>query len=68
MRMDDTAVAALAARPAADALVPLRSSGRTGRLDGSPLVYNRPDPSLSDLVVTRPGQADRVLAAVRSAR
>ncbi|CCG05357.1 inositol monophosphatase family protein [Blastococcus saxobsidens] len=40
----------------------------TCRLDGSPLVYNRPDPSLPDLVVTRPELADRVLAAVRSAR
>ncbi|MGY2083695.1 inositol monophosphatase family protein [Blastococcus sp. SYSU DS0539] len=40
----------------------------TCRLDGSPLVYNRPDPALPDLVVTRPELADRVLAAVRAAR
>nr|WP_269801764.1 inositol monophosphatase family protein [Blastococcus atacamensis] len=40
----------------------------TTRLDGSPLVYNAPDPSLPDLVVTRPELADRVLAAVRGGR
>jgi 3'(2'), 5'-bisphosphate nucleotidase len=40
----------------------------TSRLDGSPLVYNGPDPWLPDLVVCRPELADRVLAAVRSAR
>ena len=40
----------------------------TCRLDGSPLRYNVPDPSLPDLVVTRPELADRVLAAVRAGR
>ncbi|WP_346620287.1 inositol monophosphatase family protein [Blastococcus montanus] len=40
----------------------------TCRLDGSPLVYNRPDPSLPDLVVSRPELADRVLAAAGAAR
>ena len=40
----------------------------TCRLDGAPLVYNRPDPSLPDLVVARPELADEVLAAVRPAR
>jgi 3'(2'), 5'-bisphosphate nucleotidase len=40
----------------------------TCRLDGSPLVYNAPDPSLPDLVVTRPELADRVLAAARAGR
>jgi 3'(2'), 5'-bisphosphate nucleotidase len=39
----------------------------TSRLDGSPLVYNAPDPWLPDLVVCRPELAARVLAAVRSA-
>jgi 3'(2'), 5'-bisphosphate nucleotidase len=39
----------------------------TCRLDGAPLVYNEPDPSLPDLVVCRPELAERVLAAVRSA-
>jgi 3'(2'), 5'-bisphosphate nucleotidase len=40
----------------------------TSRLDGSPLVYNDPDPWLPDLVVCRPELADRVLAAVGSGR
>jgi 3'(2'), 5'-bisphosphate nucleotidase len=35
------------------------------RLDGSPLRYNVPDPSLPDLLVCRPELADRLLAAVR---
>jgi 3'(2'), 5'-bisphosphate nucleotidase len=35
------------------------------RLDGSPLRYNQPDPSLPDLVVCRPELTDRLLAAVR---
>jgi 3'(2'), 5'-bisphosphate nucleotidase len=33
------------------------------RLDGSPLVYNRPDPWLPDIVVCRPELAPAVLAA-----
>lgn len=37
------------------------------RLDGSPLVYNRPDPYLPDLLVCRPELAEAVLAAVASA-
>ncbi|WP_236827771.1 MULTISPECIES: inositol monophosphatase family protein [unclassified Blastococcus] len=40
----------------------------TCRLDGSPLVYNDPDPSLPDLVVARPELAPEVLAAVAAAR
>lgn len=36
------------------------------RLDGSPLVYNAPDPSLPDLLVCRPELTDRLLAAVRA--
>jgi 3'(2'), 5'-bisphosphate nucleotidase len=36
------------------------------RLDGSPLVYNDPDPWLPDLLVCRPELAERLLAAVRS--
>ncbi len=39
----------------------------TSRLDGSPLVYNRPDPYLPDLLVCRPELADTVLAAIRQA-
>jgi 3'(2'), 5'-bisphosphate nucleotidase len=37
------------------------------RLDGSPLVYNQPDPYLPDLLVCRPELADRVLAAIAAA-
>ncbi|MDP9332729.1 MAG: 3'(2'),5'-bisphosphate nucleotidase CysQ [Actinomycetota bacterium] len=37
------------------------------RLDGSPLVYNRPDPYLPDLLVCRPELAALVLAAIRQA-
>ena len=39
----------------------------TCRLDGSPLVYNAPDPYLPDLVVCRPELADRILSAVVAA-
>jgi 3'(2'), 5'-bisphosphate nucleotidase len=42
-----------------------RAAGlHTSRVDGSPLVYNRPDPMLPDLVVALPEVADRVLQAV----
>jgi 3'(2'), 5'-bisphosphate nucleotidase len=51
--------------PAAPVAV-ARAAGLTAlRLDGSPLVYNAPDPSLPDLLVCRPELADRLLAAVR---
>jgi 3'(2'), 5'-bisphosphate nucleotidase len=33
------------------------------RIDGSPLVYNRPDPYLPDLLICRPELAERVIAA-----
>ena len=40
-----------------------RAAGlHTSRIDGSPLVYNRRDPLLPDLVVCRPEFADAVLA------
>ena len=39
----------------------------TSRLDGSPLVYNRPDPYLPDLLVCRPELAADVLAAIHRA-
>ena len=43
-----------------------RAAGlHASRIDGSPLVYNRPDPLLPDLVVCRPQYADAVLAALR---
>jgi 3'(2'), 5'-bisphosphate nucleotidase len=35
------------------------------RLDGTPLIYNRPDPWLPDLLICRPELAPRVLAALR---
>jgi 3'(2'), 5'-bisphosphate nucleotidase len=38
----------------------------TSRLDGSPLVYNRSDVSLPDLIVCRPEFADAVLAVTRA--
>ena len=42
-----------------------RAAGLTTcRLDGSPLVYNDPDPWLPDLIVCRPELADRILGAV----
>ena len=42
-----------------------RAAGlHTSRIDGSPLVYNRPDPLLPDLVVCRPEYAQEVLAAI----
>lgn len=49
---------------AAPVAVALAAGLHASRVDGSPLAYNRPDPSLSDLVVCRPELADAVLAAV----
>lgn len=37
----------------------------TSRIDGSPLVYNRQDPSLPDLVVCRPELSERILDGIR---
>jgi 3'(2'), 5'-bisphosphate nucleotidase len=37
------------------------------RLDGSPLLYNEPEPALPDLLVCRPELREPVLAAVRAA-
>jgi 3'(2'), 5'-bisphosphate nucleotidase len=46
-----------------------RAAGlHVSRVDGSPLVYNDPDPWLPDLVVCRPELADDVLAALGSWR
>jgi 3'(2'), 5'-bisphosphate nucleotidase len=45
-----------------------RAAGLTTcRLDGSPLIYNAPDPWLPDLVVCRPELADRILRAIERA-
>ena len=38
------------------------------RVDGRPLAYNQPDPSLPDIVVCRSVIAEMLLAAIRSAR
>ncbi len=44
-----------------------RAAGITAvRLDGSPLVYNRENPYLPDLIVCRPELTDAILAAVRA--
>ncbi|MGI8792292.1 MAG: 3'(2'),5'-bisphosphate nucleotidase CysQ [Acidimicrobiales bacterium] len=52
---------------AAPVAVALASGLHCSRLDGSPLVYNRPDPSLPDLVVCHPSLAEAILAAVAKA-
>lgn len=35
------------------------------RIDGSPLLYNQPDPYLPDLLICRPAHVEPVLAAIR---
>jgi 3'(2'), 5'-bisphosphate nucleotidase len=39
----------------------------TSRIDGAPLVYNRPDPWLPDLLICRPELADTVVALMSDA-
>jgi 3'(2'), 5'-bisphosphate nucleotidase len=48
---------------AAPVAVAVAAGLHTCRLDGSPLVYNRPDPYLPDLIVCRPELAHRVREA-----
>ena len=50
---------------AAPVAVALAAGLTAVRLDGSPLRYNEPDPSLPDLLVCRPELAGALLAAVR---
>lgn len=50
---------------AAPAAVARAAGLHVSRLDGSPLVYNQPDPYLPDLLVCQPDLADRVIAAAR---
>jgi 3'(2'), 5'-bisphosphate nucleotidase len=50
---------------AAPVAVALCAGLHASRLDGSPLVYNQPDPSLPDLLVCRPELARLVLATLR---
>jgi 3'(2'), 5'-bisphosphate nucleotidase len=46
----------------------VRAAGlHASRLDGSPLVYNRRDPYLPDLLMCRPELADVLLEGIRSA-
>lgn len=49
----------------APAAVALAAGLHVSRIDGSPLVYNQPDPSLPDLLVCRVELAERVLALIR---
>jgi 3'(2'), 5'-bisphosphate nucleotidase len=51
---------------AAPAAVALAAGLHVSRIDGSPMVYNAPDPWLPDFVVCRPELADDVLAAIAS--
>jgi 3'(2'), 5'-bisphosphate nucleotidase len=54
-----------------DSAAPVGGAAAAGlhgaRLDGSPLVYNQPDPYLPDLLVCRPELAETVLAALAAA-
>lgn len=52
---------------AAPVAVALAAGMHASRLDGSPLVYNQPDPLLPDLLVCRQELADRVLTALAKA-
>jgi 3'(2'), 5'-bisphosphate nucleotidase len=49
---------------AAPVAVALAAGMHASRIDGSPLEYNRSNPRLPDLLVCRPGLADRLLAAI----
>ncbi len=51
---------------AAPVAVAAASGFHVSRIDGSPLVYNRQDPWLPDLIVCRPELAEAVLAAAGS--
>lgn len=53
---------------AAPVAVATASGLHTSRIDGSALVYNRPDPYLPDLLICRAELADAVLTAIRDAR
>ncbi len=50
---------------AAPVAVATAAGFHASRLDGSPLVYNRPDPYLPDLLICRPELAHACLAALR---
>ena len=48
-------------------LMPQAAGLHASRIDGSALVYNRPDPKLPDLLVCRRELAEPILAAIRKA-
>lgn len=50
----------------APAAVALAAGLHASRIDGTPLIYNREDPLLPDLLICRMGLADAALAAVRA--
>jgi 3'(2'), 5'-bisphosphate nucleotidase len=52
---------------AAPAGVVLAAGMHASRLDGSPMLYNRPDPYLPDLLMCRKDLAEVLLGAIRSA-
>jgi 3'(2'), 5'-bisphosphate nucleotidase len=49
---------------AAPVAVALAAGLHASRVDGSPLRYNQPEPSLPDLVICRPELAESVLEAL----
>jgi 3'(2'), 5'-bisphosphate nucleotidase len=49
----------------APAAVALGAGLHASRLDGAPLVYNRPDARIPDLVIGRPDLAERVVEFCR---
>ncbi len=55
-----------------DSAAPVAVAGAAGlhcsRIDGSPLIYNRPDVYLPDLLICRHEHVDRIFAALASAR
>jgi 3'(2'), 5'-bisphosphate nucleotidase len=53
---------------AAPAAVAAASGCHVSRIDGSPVVYNREDPLLPDILVCRPAIAGLLLSAVREAK
>ncbi|WP_026414381.1 inositol monophosphatase family protein [Actinomadura oligospora] len=50
---------------AAPAAVALAAGAHASRVDGSPLVYNRADPRLPDILVCHPGSASTLLDGIR---
>ncbi|HYH59602.1 MAG TPA: 3'(2'),5'-bisphosphate nucleotidase CysQ [Thermoleophilaceae bacterium] len=52
---------------AAPAGVAMHAGLHVSRIDGSPLVFNRPEPKLPDQLICRPEDADRLLGAIADA-